>query len=78
METKEALEQIITDLKNNAFDISEHAIIRMNQRNLSVRDIIALVRGDGLKKPLWNGKHNSWNFTGRGFADELFTIACTY
>ena len=78
MENKEALDQIISDLGNNRFDISAHALEGMAQRNLAAIDIIALIESGGLKNPEWNEVHKSWNFTGHGFTAEPFTIACTY
>ncbi len=78
MSSKEALDKIIRDLKENRFEISSHALERMAQRSLVVIDIIALIEGEGPKNPEWNEKHGSWNFTGKGFAGELFTIACVY
>ena len=78
MGNKEALEQIISDLENNKFDISEHAFERMAQRNLAATDIIALIEDGSLKNPEWNEQHESWNFTGCGFTGEPFTIACAY
>ena len=68
----------VTDLKNNNFDISFHALDRMAQRNLTSIDIIALIRSKSLKSPKWNELNESWNFTGYGFTEELFTIACAY
>jgi hypothetical protein len=78
METKEALENIIHDLQNNAFELSDHVLTRMSERRLSIQDIFALIKGEGIKTPVWNEQHQSWNFTGRAFANELFTIACVY
>jgi len=78
VETKEALAQIIEDLKNNHFEHSIHALERMAERSLSVMDILALIEGEALKNPQWNNEHQSWNFTGTGFTDEPFTIACAY
>jgi hypothetical protein len=78
VDTKDALSQIINDLKNNMFGLSFHALQRMGLRNLQVQDILALIEGGALGNPEWNDKHESWNFTGTGFAGEPFTIACAY
>lgn len=78
MDTKSSLKQIISDLKSNDFYISAHALERMSERGLASIDIIALIESEGLDDPVWNKQHESWNFSGKGFTDSIFTIACTY
>jgi hypothetical protein len=78
MKNKDARDQIVSDLKNNVFSLSAHALERMAQRDLAAVDIIALIDGGALKNPVWNIENESWNFTGRGFSEGLFTIACAY
>jgi len=78
MENRDALDQIIRDLENNKFEISVHALERMAQRSLAAIDIIALIESGCLDNPKWNEVHESWNFTGNGFSEEPFTIACAY
>lgn len=60
------------------FELSIHALERMTERNISAKDIQALVNSDAIDSPEWNEKHESWNFTGKGFTADDFTIACTY
>jgi hypothetical protein len=78
MKNREALGKIVSDLENNLFSLSAHALERMAQRDLAAIDIIALIEGGALKNPIWNIENESWNFTGRGFSEGLFTIACAY
>ena len=75
---KSSLKQIVSDLKNSNFHISEHALERMSERGLASIDIIGLIEGEGLDNPVWNNQHESWNFSGQGFTDSIFTIACIY
>lgn len=78
MGNKDILDQIVSDLKSSRFKISVHALERMALRDLAAIDIVALIEGDGLNNPRWNEIHESWNFTGYGFTEKPFTIACTY
>lgn len=78
MRTKDALEEIKEDLKNNQFELDVHALQRMSERSITVQDILALINSAAINRPKWNSKHNSWNFTGKGFSSEDFTIACVY
>ena len=50
METKEALENIIHDLQNNAFELSDHVLTRMSERRFSIQDIFALIKEKGLRR----------------------------
>ncbi len=78
MDMKSSLNKIISDLKSNDFCISAHALERMSERGLTAIDIIALVESNSLDSPVWNKQHESWNFSGKGFTDSIFTIACKY
>lgn len=78
MRTKDALEEIKEDLKDNLFEIDAHALQRMSERSITVKDILALINSSAINRPTWSSKHSSWNFTGKGFTSEEFTIACVY
>ncbi len=78
MGKRDDLNQIVSDLTSSRFEISIHALERMAQRNLAAVDIIVLIKDGSLENPVWNERHGSWNFSGRGFTEDIFTIACTY
>jgi hypothetical protein len=78
MKNKDALNNIISDLKDFNFHISGHALERMAERDIAAIDIIALVKSESLNNSYWNEVHKSWNFTGCGFTNDPFTIACAY
>tara|TARA_Y100000590_G_scaffold465025_1_gene636057 strand:+ start:2758 stop:3033 length:276 start_codon:yes stop_codon:yes gene_type:complete len=78
MKSKEACSKIVNDLRNQNFEFSYHALERMAERGLSAIDVVALIESSSLDRPIWNSKNESWNFTGYGFARDLFTIACVY
>jgi hypothetical protein len=78
MGKKDDLKQIVSDLTSSRFEISIHALERMAERSLAAVDIIALIEDGSLERPTWNERHESWNFSGRGFTEDIFTIACTY
>lgn len=74
----EDLEKIIEGLQNYTFEISLHALSRMDERNIAMMDIQVLIASDAIKRPQWNEKHQSWNFTGPSFNGNLFTISCVF
>lgn len=73
----ERLFEIRKDLLSNNFEISAHAYLRMHERRITAMDILCLIK-TGLRDFCWNEANETWNFTGYGFDERKFTIACAY
>lgn len=73
----ERLFEIRKDLLLNNFEISAHAYLRMHERRITAMDILCLIKA-GLRDFYWSKENGTWNFTGYGFDERMFTIACAY
>lgn len=51
MRTKDALDRIREDLKNNFFEFDIHALQRMSERSITVKDVLALINSSAINKP---------------------------
>ena len=77
MSCRDRFRDIKNDLILNRFEISVHAYERMSQRQIMAMDILGLIKS-GLDHYYWSEKHQTWNFTGYGFDQRSFVIACSY
>lgn len=77
MGTKDLLGIIIKDLKTGAFSYDPHALIRMEEREITSADIECLI-SEGLKKREFRIDHDSWNFFGHDLDNKDLTIATRY
>ena len=68
------VDKILRDLSNGEFKITEHAFIRMGERDVSFMDIVNV--GITASHWFWNDQHKAHNIQGLDESGSKLTVSC--